>query len=177
MSESRPLFNTSTVTTTLDTLLMKCWIVPGLVGVILAGRLLFFVYSTWRHSQKARSLGCEESPLYPCQDPFGISTLLETLDAAREKLLPQLAERRVAFLSRQHDRYVSTFRMCQAGRENLFTADPKNIQAMLANQFNDFGLGDTRRNVAYPVVGSGIVSLSPTSDVAFLFLVKGEKAG
>ncbi|KAJ5357988.1 Cytochrome P450 E-class CYP52 [Penicillium brevicompactum] len=156
MSDSRPLFNTSTVTTTLDNLLIKCWIVPGLVAVVLAGRLLLSVYSTWRHSQKARSLGCEESPLYPCQDPFGISTLLETLDAAREKLLPQLAERRVAFLSRQHDRYVSTFRMCQAGRENLFTADPKNIQAMLATQFNDFGLGDTRRNVAYPVVGSGI---------------------
>lgn len=156
---------------------MNYWLIPGLVAVVFAGRLLLSVYSTWRHSQKARSLGCGESPLYPCKDPFGISTLLETLGAAREKLLPQLAERRVAFLSRQHDRYVSTFRMCQAGRENLFTADPKNIQAMLATQFNDFGLGDTRRNVAYPVVGSGIVSLSPTSDVAFLFLVKGEKAG
>lgn len=175
MSESRPFFNTSTGTTILDDLLMKCWLVPGIVAIAFAGRLLLSVYFTWRHSQKARSLGCEESPLYPCKDPLGISTLLETLDAAKEKLLPQLAERRVAFLSRQHDRYVSTFRMCQAGRENLFTADPKNIQAMLATQFNDFGLGDARRNVAYPVVGNGIVSLFPASDVAFLFLVRGEK--
>ncbi|OQD89061.1 hypothetical protein PENANT_c003G07195 [Penicillium antarcticum] len=96
-------------------------------------------------------MGCGKAPVYPSQDPFGISTLLETLEAARDKMLPQLAERRIAFLSRQHDRYVSTFRMCQAGRENLFTADPKNVQAMLATQFKDFGLGDTRRNVAGPV--------------------------
>ncbi|KAJ5890297.1 Cytochrome P450 E-class CYP52 [Penicillium tannophilum] len=138
------------------TLLIQNWCVAAIVALTIAGSLLHSVYFTWRHTQKSRKLGCEEAPLYPSQDPFGVSTLLETLDAAQEKLLPQLAERRVAFLSRRHDRYVSTFRICQAGRENLLTADPKNIQAMLATQFKDFGLGDMRRNVANPVVGHGI---------------------
>lgn len=140
------------------TLLIQNWCIAAIVALTIAGSLLHSVYFTWRHTQKSRKLGCEAAPLYPSQDPFGVSTLLETLDAAREKLLPQLAERRVAFLSRRHDRYVSTFRICQAGRENLLTADPKNIQAMLATQFKDFGLGDMRRNVANPVVGHGIVS-------------------
>ncbi|KAJ5505890.1 Cytochrome P450 E-class CYP52 [Penicillium expansum] len=157
MSGPKAYLNASSIcTVTLNNLLMQSWFIPALVALAISGRLLLSVVLTWRHAQRARRIGCGEPPLYPSKDPFGISTLLEILDAAREKLLPQLAERRVNFLSRQHDRYVSTFRMYQVGRENLFTADPKNIQAMLATQFKDFGLGDVRRNVAHPVVGNGI---------------------
>lgn len=175
MSESKSYLSASfTGTTTLNNL-MQGWLVPALVVLTVAGRLLLSFYSTWHHAQKARRIGCGEPPVYPGQDPFGISILFETLKAAREKLLPQLAERRMAFLSRQHDRYVYTFRMCQAGRENLFTADPKNIQAMLATQFKDFGLGDTRRNVADPVVGHGIVS--PFSCVGSSVFVFSEDSG
>ncbi|KAJ5121706.1 Cytochrome P450 E-class CYP52 [Penicillium atrosanguineum] len=157
MSDSKADLNTSsTGAIKLNNPFMQSWLVPALVSLAIAGRLLLSVYSTWRHAQKSHRLGCGEVPLYSSQDPFGLSTLFETLEAAREKLLPHLAERRMALLSLQHDRYVSTFRLCQAGRENLFTADPKNIQAMLATQFNDFSLGDMRRNVAEPVVGHGI---------------------
>lgn len=170
MSDSKAYLNaSSTSSIRFHNLLMQRWLVPATVALIVTGCLLLSVYFTWYHAQKGRRVGCEEAPLYPCQDPFGISTLLETLSAAREKMLPPLAEKRIAFLSRQHGRYVSTFRMCQAARENLFTADPKNIQAMLATQFNEFGLGDMRRNVAEPVVGHGIVSLFSASEVAFLY--------
>jgi hypothetical protein len=159
MFESKAYLHTSPIgTIKLENLFMQSWFIPALAAFTVVGRLFLFVYSTWYHAQKARSLGCEAAPFYASQDAFGISTLLETLNAAKKKLLPPLAERRIAFLSRQHDRYVSTFRMRQAGRENLFTADPKNIQAMLATQFKDFCLGDLRRNVADPVVGHGIVS-------------------
>ncbi|CRL23698.1 Cytochrome P450 [Penicillium camemberti] len=157
MSESKAYLSaSSTSTITLNDIPRQIWLIPALAVLAVACHLLLSFYSTWHHVQKARRIGCGEPPVYPGRDPFGISILLETLKAAREKMLPQLAERRMAFLSRQHDRYVSTFRMCQAGRQNLFTADPKNIQAMLATQFKDFGLGDTRRNVADPVVGHGI---------------------
>ncbi|KAJ6041374.1 Cytochrome P450 E-class CYP52 [Penicillium canescens] len=135
---------------------MQSWLVSALVALAIAGRLLFFVYSTWCHAQKARRLDCKAVPLYPSKDPFGISTLLKTREAARKKRLPALAEERIDSLSSQLGRYVSTFRMYQAGRENLFTVDWKNIQAMLVTQFNDFGLGDMRHNVAGPVVGHGI---------------------
>ncbi|QQK45792.1 Cytochrome P450, E-class, CYP52 [Penicillium digitatum] len=159
MSESNACLNTtSTGLITLNNLLMQSWLIPVLVALAIASRLLLSVSTSWRHAQKARGIGCGEPPLYPSKDPFGISILLEILDAARNKLLPQLADRRVASLSQQHGRYASTFRLCQVGRDSLFTADPKNIQAILATQFKDFGLGDACRNVAHPVVGNGIMS-------------------
>lgn len=141
-------------------LVMQSQVITAFIVIAAVGRVILFVYYTWHHARKARSLGCEQAPLYAGQDPFGISTLFETLDAAKKNLLPRLAEGRIAYLSHQYGRYVATFRMRQAGREILFTADPKNIQAMLATQFKDFGLGDMRRNVAHPVVGHGIVSSS-----------------
>ncbi|RAQ55487.1 cytochrome P450 [Aspergillus flavus] len=138
------------------TTLMETWFTPALVAAIVAARLLFSLYSAWRHAQRARSLNCQEAPLYPSRDPFGFATLLETLQADRDKLLPKLSQKRVDLISSQQNRYVSTFRVRQAGRENFFTVDPKNIQAMLATQFNDFFLGDMRRNAGAPVMTSGI---------------------
>ncbi|KAF7590701.1 hypothetical protein BBP40_002537 [Aspergillus hancockii] len=134
---------------------MKVWIIAILTATI-GARLLLSIGSIWRHACKARRLGCQKAPLYPAKDPFGISNLLDTVNADTEKLLPELAERRIDRLSRQHGRYVSTFRVRQGARENFFTADPQNIQAMLATQFNEFGLGDMRRKVAAPMVGHGI---------------------
>lgn len=142
------------------TTLMETWFTPALVAAIVAARLLFSLYSAWRHAQRARSLNCQEAPLYPSRDPFGVATLLETLRADRDKFLPKLSQKRVDLISSQQNRYVSTFRVRQAGRENFFTVDPKNIQAMLATQFNDFFLGDMRRNAGAPVIRSGIVSAS-----------------
>ena len=43
-----------------------------------------------------------------------------------------------------------------AGRRFLFTADPENIKAMLATQFNDFGKGETFHRDWKPFLGDGI---------------------
>lgn len=42
------------------------------------------------------------------------------------------------------------------GNWHHVTADPKNIQAILATQFKDFELGPFRRNLFGPVIGNGI---------------------
>lgn len=39
-----------------------------------------------------------------------------------------------------------------------FTSDPKNVQAILATQFQDFDLGPVRNTIMGEVLGSGIVS-------------------
>jgi hypothetical protein len=44
------------------------------------------------------------------------------------------------------------------GGASLLTMDPKNIQTILATQFKDFGLGDTRIGNFNPLLGHGIVS-------------------
>ncbi|KAE8154168.1 cytochrome P450 [Aspergillus avenaceus] len=136
--------------------MLQPYFVPAVVALAVALRLVFSVCSTWIHARKARQMGCKEAPLYPGRDPFGISTLMEAVHADRAKTLPQLAEKRISLLSEEHNRYISTFRVHQVGRRNIFTVDPKNIQAMLATQFNDFSLGDMRRNVARPVLRGGI---------------------
>jgi hypothetical protein len=61
-------------------------------------------------------------------------------------------------MSNLENRYVSTFILRNLGRDNLFTADPKNIQALLATQFKDFGLGPARHANLHQLLGTGIVS-------------------
>lgn len=42
------------------------------------------------------------------------------------------------------------------GKTAFFTTEPRNIQAILATQFKDFGLGDARNNNFFPLLGHGI---------------------
>ena len=42
------------------------------------------------------------------------------------------------------------------GRQAVLTADPENLKVMLAKNFQDFGLGDTRKDGLKPLFGSGI---------------------
>ena len=51
---------------------------------------------------------------------------------------------------------VSTWEQNFLGDLSLVTTDPKNIQTILATQFNDFALGEVRRNNFFPLLGNGI---------------------
>jgi len=44
------------------------------------------------------------------------------------------------------------------GNPMTFTIEPENIQAILAKQFKEFGLGETRNANFNPLLGHGIVS-------------------
>ncbi|KAJ5595425.1 uncharacterized protein N7459_001633 [Penicillium hispanicum] len=113
------------------------------VAVVLA--IIRRLVTSWRHARKARTLGCGDLPLYPYKDPIGISTLRQTLYEQRLRTLEEL-----------QGRYVTTFMIYNMGREIIVTADPKNIQAMLATQFKDFELGSVRRSSMHPMLGTGI---------------------
>jgi hypothetical protein len=130
-----------------------------IAAVAVALRLLWTLVSRWQHAQNARRLGCGSIPLYP-SDPLGISVLKEALAADKAKKLLPMVERRVALMSDHEGRYVTTFRFRQMGRENYFTTDPKNIQAILATQFKDFELGAPRRQALHPLLGAGIVGFA-----------------
>lgn len=96
--------------------------------------------------------------MFPHKDPLGIDTLKQSLAADKEKALPELSERRVQIISDIENRYVTTFVLRNLGRSHVFTIDPKNIQAVLATQFKDFGLGAVRHDSLHPLLGTGIVS-------------------
>ncbi|KAL2834236.1 cytochrome P450 [Aspergillus cavernicola] len=117
--------------------------------------ILQHLRSSWIRARKAHNWGCASLPRYPT-DIIGIGTLRETLRADKQGTIPTLLQDRVERVSALEKRAVATFRMRQMGRENIFTCDPVNVQAMLATKFQDFELGPIRRHTLYPMLGLGI---------------------
>ncbi|KAL4865155.1 hypothetical protein BDV12DRAFT_211224 [Aspergillus spectabilis] len=117
--------------------------------------ILQYVRTAQKHAQRARSWGCAPPPRYPT-DILGIKTLREALAADKEGKIPILLQRRREEVSNREKRPVFTFLLRQMGRDNIFTCDPVNVQAMLATKFKDFELGSMRRYTLYPMFGVGI---------------------
>jgi cytochrome P450 len=78
------------------------------------------------------------------------------MKADKEQLFPDLLVERERMMSELHGREVSTFKNYTMFQYTYFTSDPKNIQALLATQFNDFGLGPARIGNMSATLGSGI---------------------
>ncbi|KAJ5542464.1 hypothetical protein N7535_004885 [Penicillium sp. DV-2018c] len=123
-------------------------------AIVLQG--IRMVVNSWQHSRKAKQLGCGSTPMYPCKDPLGIDNLKQSLVADKDKLIPELAEKRMDVIREQENRYVTTYTIKNLGRTHVFTVDPKNVQAILATQFKDFELGPNRRASLHPLLGTGI---------------------
>lgn len=139
---------------------MTATFILGFAAAAVLLQIVRLVLTSWTHARKARALGCGRLPMFPHKDPLGIDTLKQSLAADKEKKLPQLSERRVQIMSDRENRFVQTFLVRNLGRDNIFTVDPKNIQAVLATQFKDFELGAVRHNSMHPLLGTGIVSLA-----------------
>jgi cytochrome P450 len=86
----------------------------------------------------------------------GFKNLKELQQADKKKLFPDLLIKRERDMSALHGREVSTYKNYVMFQYVYFTSDPKNIQAMLATQFNDFCLGEARCGNMGATLGSGI---------------------
>ncbi|KAL2802379.1 cytochrome P450 [Aspergillus granulosus] len=126
-----------------------------ILGLAVSLLILRYVWSTWAHARKARNWSCGPLPRYPT-DILGIGPLREALQADKDGTLPLALERRIEVLSAREKHRVKTFSIRMVGRENIFTCDPANIQAMLATKFKDFELGPVRRATLHPMLGTGI---------------------
>lgn len=107
-------------------------------------------FTSRRNANKARELKCEEPPFQKNRYPLGIDNIMRALAADKEKLFP------IDIIQRTVDVGAITYRYSMLGNNNVFTADEKNIQAVLATQFSDFDLGPTRRGNFWPLLGNGI---------------------
>ena len=126
--------------------------VVALAWALVAYVIFFFVslvLTSRRNAAKARELKCEEPPTQKNKWPLGIDNLLRALAADKEKQFP------VDMIRRTNENGAITYKYSILGTTNLATSDEKNIQAILATQFADFG--------AYP---SLIVRLRGCSDDA-----------
>jgi hypothetical protein len=127
-----------------------------LLGLAASLLILRYVWSTWAHARKARNWRCGTLVRFPT-DALGIGPLKEALKADKEGTLPLNLLHRVNVLSAREKRHVQTWVIRMVGRDNIFTCDPANIQALLATKFKDFALGPARRDSLHPLLGTGIV--------------------
>lgn len=125
-----------------------CWVVLGL-------------FRSRRHAARARRLGCKAAPRWENRLPFGIDHVLDQLRADREKVFPDFFAQEIKNISEREGRDVTTIHCSVLGSNGIITTDPKNIQALLAVQFDDFEIGRLRREIFLPLLGNGIVSTVP----------------
>ncbi|KAH9204927.1 cytochrome P450 alkane hydroxylase-like protein [Leptodontidium sp. 2 PMI_412] len=103
-----------------------------------------------RQAIKARELKCEEPPMLKSRYPLGISTIIRSVTANNAKFFP------LDMIERTKETGAITYKFNLVGKNRIFTADEKNVQAVLATQFNDFDLGSMRRGNYWPLLGNGI---------------------
>jgi len=122
---------------------------------LLTALTVYHVVSTFLsgryHARRARELGCKPPFRRQHRLPFGIDTVKRILDADKKQVVPTEFERIYNELGQHH-----TWSQNMLGTWHFVTVEPKNIQAILATQFNDFEIGPTRRGNFFPLLGNGI---------------------
>jgi hypothetical protein len=88
---------------------------------------------------KSRRLGCGPVPFEPFRWPLGIDVIRRSLRADREQRTPDHVAARFGAMG------CYTWGLSLLGTSNLITAEPRNVQALLATQFDDFIMGTARR--------------------------------
>lgn len=124
----------------------------GLAGAYLVYYIISSILASRYHARRAVELGCKPAFQRPYKWPLGIDMAKAVMDADKQQIVPSF------FLDLYENECEcrATWEQNFLGTPNFATVDPKNIQAMLATQFNDFCLGHTRRNNFFPLLGNGI---------------------
>ncbi|KAL4941780.1 hypothetical protein BDV06DRAFT_235808 [Aspergillus oleicola] len=134
------------------------YLTPWTVSLILLTLWAIRTFAhTLRYARKARGLSCKSPPSYnPYFNPLGLSVLYEFYKANQAGDVEEVTRRQLAYLTKKHNRDVTTFKINMLGGETIVTADEDNIHAVLVSQFNDFVLGPYRREGFRPLLGEGI---------------------
>ncbi|KAF9873701.1 hypothetical protein CkaCkLH20_08811 [Colletotrichum karsti] len=97
-----------------------------------------------------KEYGCLPPNKLPQKDPlFGTDVVVQNLAAARNFGFLKLLQSR-------HKTNGQTFTTNTFFRTTINTCNPRLIQVVLSNQFEDFGMGPLRRKSASPLLGRGI---------------------
>ncbi|KAJ5323136.1 hypothetical protein N7452_011425 [Penicillium brevicompactum] len=124
----------------------------------LAAGAAVFIFCAFKVTQRiqrwnfARQNGCQEPTHLVCHGLFGISMIMEMVNAAKNNHFVEL-------IRSWHGKYGRTFKARMAGSTTTFTVEAKNVQAILALKFKDFSIGSTRKNAVRPVFGEGIFTV------------------
>ncbi|KAB8303850.1 hypothetical protein EYC80_005221 [Monilinia laxa] len=128
----------------------------GEMAVLLAA---WIVYSwvrnelSWMKARRfGREYGCEEPKSVENEWPGGVERYVRMLMS--KKGVNVLDDH---IFARYQQMGVGTYRMHKPFYNSIvYTSDPSNIQAILATQFNDYGLGPSRSQNMFELLGHGI---------------------
>lgn len=135
------------------------------MGVLLflppAVAVIFTVYCVVAHirqTAKAKSFGCQPAPLFRPWDVFGVHNFKTEINGLKTNRLSDAFLRRKKEMSTAMQRECKTFRIKYPPADTWFyTFDPKNLQAVLATQFQDFQQPAARVGAFEALLGLGIV--------------------
>jgi hypothetical protein len=117
-------------------------------------------YIMYHHVRKVRimkGLKCQPATRMPQQDWLGIGIFIQQLVALRNN-------RFLDWTASLFEANGNTFEFVKFGKPTIYTAEPENIKAILATQFEDFEIGWMRSKALSPLTGLGVF----TSDGEFL---------
>lgn len=123
--------------------------IPVIILVIFAWIVRYFLVRA-----KYRRL----SDKWGCKAPYSVPNNTLGLQSFREFMQAADDARMSAHVSDLHHLHGKTFVMNVLGNDPVFTIEPDNVKAVLATQFEDFGMGIRHRQM-YPLIGDGIFSL------------------
>lgn len=119
---------------------------------------IYCIVTQVRQTAKAKSLGCQATPLFRPWDLLGIQNFKIEMNGMKTNRLSYAFLNRKREMSKKTGRDCKTFRIRYPPGETWFyTFDPKNLQAVLATQFHDFQLPAARVGAFEPLLGLGIV--------------------
>ena len=113
------------------------------------------------HTRRAKELGClPVQRIRHNRMPLGVDNVYRLLTADGRKKLPQ--ELHKIYLEQGNatgDGAVNTWMESKFGTSYYVTVEPRNVQAILATEFNDFEVGDVRNKASKSLLGTGIFIL------------------
>lgn len=94
--------------------------------------------------------GCKPAVVFKHKDPIlGIDLVRDIAARSKAGTILQGSQERFK-------KYGNTLQMNLLGRWIIITSEPQNIKTMLALNFSDYSLGETRKKIFNPVIGQGI---------------------
>lgn len=112
------------------------------------------------HSSAAKAKGCKPLVGSASSEFTGISIIRVMLRALHDKRFPIWSEEEFDQTSELCGRQVDTMALSVPLFDTaILTRDPRNVQAMLATSFKDYGMGEHRSGNFAALLGNSIVSI------------------
>lgn len=120
-----------------------------LLGSYILFEIINRINTSRYHARRARELGCKPAPMKVNKLPFGIDQIWQLTQADKRNEVPTEV---LKILRKAGPPSIAMHVL----NRSIVTTDPRNIQAILATQFEDFDLGKGRNAQFFPLLGDGI---------------------